>query len=89
MKTTWQLHLALPSLALRGRQERTAARRATESWLLQTISKEMIETIRTAIPKGCLSKIDDSVPAYAFLGSDEPSYFVGQCLSPKGGDVMP
>jgi hypothetical protein len=38
----------------------------------------MIETIRTAIPKGRLSMIDDIVPAYVFLGSDEPSYFVGR-----------
>jgi hypothetical protein len=36
-----------------------------------------------------LSKIDDIVPAYVFLGSDEARYFVGQCLSPNGGDVMP
>jgi hypothetical protein len=49
----------------------------------------MIETIRTAIPKGRLSKIDDIAPAYVFLGSDEPCYFVGQCLSPESGDVMP
>jgi len=48
----------------------------------------MVETIRTAIPKGRLSKIDDIVPAYVFLASDEARYFVGQCLSPNGGDVM-
>ena len=85
----WQLHLGPPGPVLRGRQERTGAPRATESWLLQIISKVMIQTIRTAIPKGRLSKIDDIVPAYVFLGSDEPCYFVGQCLSPEGGDVMP
>ena len=51
---------------------------ATETCLLQAISKEMIETIRTAIPKGRLSMIDDIMPAYVFLGSDEPSYFVGR-----------
>jgi enoyl-ACP reductase-like protein len=61
---------------------------ATETWLLQTISKEMIETIRAAIRKGRLAKIDDIVPAYVFLASDEARHFVGQCLSPNGGDVM-
>jgi 3-oxoacyl-[acyl-carrier protein] reductase len=61
---------------------------ATETRLLQTISKEMIEAIRAAIPKGRLAKIDDIVPAYVFLASDEARHFVGQCLSPNGGDVM-
>jgi len=61
----------------------TASRRgATETRLLQTISKEMIEAIRAAIPKGRLAKIDDIVPAYVFLASDEARHFVGQCLSP-------
>jgi 3-oxoacyl-[acyl-carrier protein] reductase len=48
----------------------------------------MIEAIRAAIPKGRLAKIDDIVPAYVFLASDEARHFVGQCLSPNGGDVM-
>ncbi len=61
---------------------------ATETRLLQTISKEMIEAIRAAIPKGRLAKIDDIVPAYVFLASDEAPHFVRQCLSPNGGDVM-
>jgi 3-oxoacyl-[acyl-carrier protein] reductase len=61
---------------------------ATETRLLDTISKEMIEAIRAAIPKGRLAKIDDIVPAYVFLASEDARHFVGQCLSPNGGDVM-
>ena len=30
----------------------------------------------------------DIVSAYVFLASDESRHFVGQCLSPNGGDVM-
>ena len=48
----------------------------------------MIEAIKAAIPKGRLAKIDDIVSAYVFLASDESRHFVGQCLSPNGGDVM-
>jgi len=61
---------------------------ATETRLLQTLSKEMIEAIKAAIPKRRLAKIDDIVPAYVFLASDDARHFVGQCLSPNGGDVM-
>jgi 3-oxoacyl-[acyl-carrier protein] reductase len=54
----------------------------------QAISEEMIEATRPRFPKGRLAKIDDIVSAYVFLASDESRHFVGQCLSPDGGDVM-
>ena len=82
MKTTWQLHLGLPGPALRGRRKRTTSRLVLGNLATSNHQQEMIETIRTAIPKGRLSKIDDIVPAYVFLASDEARYFVGQCLSP-------
>ncbi len=61
---------------------------ATETPLLGSISAAAIERIRAAIPRGRLAQVDDIVPAYVFLASDEASHFVGQCLSPNGGDVM-
>jgi 3-oxoacyl-[acyl-carrier protein] reductase len=61
---------------------------ATQTPLLSGISENMIEAIRASIPKGRLATVDDIVPAYVFLASDESQHFVGQCLSPNGGDVM-
>ena len=61
---------------------------ATQTPLLEGISQEMIERIRATIPKGRLATIDEIVPTYVFLASDESRHYVGQCLSPNGGDVM-
>ena len=61
---------------------------ATQTPLLASISAEAIEAIRTNIPKKQLATVDDIVPAYVFLASEESCHFVGQCLSPNGGDVM-
>ncbi|MGE0826837.1 MAG: hypothetical protein AB7G75_21300 [Candidatus Binatia bacterium] len=43
---------------------------------------------RQSIPKKQLATVDDITPAYVFLASDAAKHFVGQCLSPNGGDVM-
>jgi 3-oxoacyl-[acyl-carrier protein] reductase len=61
---------------------------ATQTPLLSGLSETMIEAIRASIPKGRLAAVDDIVPAYVFLASDASQHFVGQCLSPNGGDVM-
>ena len=61
---------------------------ATQTPLLAGISTEAIEAIRANIPKKRLATVDEIVPAYVFLASDESRHFVGQCLSPNGGDVM-
>jgi len=61
---------------------------ATQTPLLSGLSETTIEAIRASIPKGRLATVDDIVPAYVFLASDESQHFVGQCLSPNGGDVM-
>lgn len=61
---------------------------ATQTPLLDGISHEMVERIRATIPKGRLATVDDIAPTYVFLASDESSHYVGQCLSPNGGDVM-
>jgi 3-oxoacyl-[acyl-carrier protein] reductase len=61
---------------------------ATETPMLEGISEETIERIRATIPRGRLAKVNDVAPSYVFLASDESSHYVGQCLSPNGGDVM-
>jgi 3-oxoacyl-[acyl-carrier protein] reductase len=60
----------------------------TRTPILKGTSEELIEAIRAGIPKGHLAEVEDIVPAYVFLASDEARHFSGQCLSPNGGDVM-
>ncbi|MGH7906423.1 MAG: SDR family NAD(P)-dependent oxidoreductase [Candidatus Binataceae bacterium] len=60
----------------------------TRTPILEGVNEELIETIRRGIPKGRLASVDDIAPAYVFLASDDSRHFVGQCLSPNGGDVM-
>ncbi len=61
---------------------------ATQTPILKGISSEALEAIRASIPKGHLATVDDIAPTYVFLASDESSHYVGQCLSPNGGDIM-
>ena len=61
---------------------------ATHTPLVAGLKKEAVEAIRAAIPKGRLATVDEIAPTYVFLASDESRHFVGQCLSPNGGDVM-
>ena len=61
---------------------------ATQTPILDGIGKEALEAIRASIPKGRLASVDEIAPAYVFLAGDESRHFVGQCLSPNGGDIM-
>jgi 3-oxoacyl-[acyl-carrier protein] reductase len=40
------------------------------------------------LPIGRLGHVDDVVPTAVFLASDESAFYVGQVLSPNGGEVM-
>jgi NAD(P)-dependent dehydrogenase (short-subunit alcohol dehydrogenase family) len=40
------------------------------------------------LPIGRVGRPEEMAAAAVFLASDEASYFVGQTLSPNGGDVM-
>ena len=44
--------------------------------------------IRLSIPKGRIGEVDDIVPSYVFLASDEARFYQGQCISPNGGDIF-
>ena len=61
---------------------------ATMTPILEDVPDEILEDIRTAIPRGKLAEAEDVVGAYLFLASDDAAHFRGQCLSPNGGDVF-
>jgi 3-oxoacyl-[acyl-carrier protein] reductase len=61
---------------------------ATETPILHGVRLDTLAAIRSGIPKGRFATVDEIAPAYVFLASDEARHFVGQCLSPNGGDVM-
>jgi 3-oxoacyl-[acyl-carrier protein] reductase len=61
---------------------------ATHTPLLSGIADDVMINIRKAIPKGRLAEVEDIIPAYVFLASDEGRHFQGQCISPNGGDVF-
>jgi len=61
---------------------------ATHTPMLADVPAEILEAIRQSIPKGRIAEVEDIVPAYLFLASDEARHFQGQCLSPNGGDVF-
>lgn len=61
---------------------------ATHTPILENVPDDLLEAIRQSIPKGRIAEVDDIVPTYVFLASDESRHFQGQCLSPNGGDVF-
>jgi 3-oxoacyl-[acyl-carrier protein] reductase len=61
---------------------------ATNTPLLSGFTEQALEAIRANIPRGQFAEIDEIVPTYVFLASDESRNYQGQCLSPNGGDVF-
>lgn len=61
---------------------------ATYTPILEDVPADILEAIRLGIPKGRLAEVDDIVPSYVFLASDQARHIQGQCLSPNGGDVF-
>jgi 3-oxoacyl-[acyl-carrier protein] reductase len=61
---------------------------ATRTPLIADISEELMGNIRRSIPKGRIGEVDDIVPSYVFLASDEAQFYQGQCISPNGGDIF-
>ena len=80
------------SLALeigaRGVNVNCVAPGATRTAMTDSLSSEIMDAIRAGIPKGRIADVDDIVPAYVFLASDDARHVQGQCLSPNGGDVF-
>ena len=61
---------------------------ATETRMLADVPIEILNDIKSGIPKGKIAKVSEIVPSYVFLASEAANHFVGQCLSPNGGDVF-
>lgn len=61
---------------------------ATRTPILANVPDEVIKGIEAGIPRGRLALPSEIAPAYVFLASDENDAFVGQCLSPNGGDAF-
>ena len=61
---------------------------ATKTPMLEHVDDEVLEAVRSNLPKGAIATIKQIVPAYVYLASDESSHMVGQTISPNGGDVM-
>jgi 3-oxoacyl-[acyl-carrier protein] reductase len=80
------------SLALeigdRGINANCVAPGATMTPMLEDVPDDVLEQIRSQIPKGTLAQVDDIVGSYLFLVSEMASHYQGQCLSPNGGDAF-
>ena len=61
---------------------------ATKTAMLEDVPEDILEGIRQSIPRGQLAEIDDIVPSYVFLASDAARHYVGQVISPNGGDMF-
>lgn len=60
----------------------------TDTAMLADVDPDILDAIRATIPKGHIASVEDIAPAYVFLASEEARHFVGQTLSPNGGDVF-
>ena len=56
--------------------------------MVDGIDEDYIRAIKAMIPKGELGRVDQIVPAFVYLASEEASHMVGQTVSPNGGDIM-
>ncbi len=61
---------------------------ATRTPMLEDVPEDVLEAIRAGIPLGRLAEVDDIVPSYVFLASEDARHYQGQCISPNGGDVF-
>lgn len=61
---------------------------ATRTAMLEDVPDDILEGIRQSIPLGKLAEIDDIVPSYVFLASEGARHYVGQVISPNGGDMF-
>lgn len=59
-----------------------------ETELLAGLSQEWRDMKRAQLPIGRFGQVDEIAPTALLLASSAGSFFVGQTLSPNGGDVM-
>ncbi len=61
---------------------------ATNTPILDDIEPSVLEAVRNSIPRGRFASVDEIAPTYVFLASSGSDHYVGQCLSPNGGDIF-
>ncbi len=61
---------------------------ATETPILDGATAQFLDELRASIPRGRFATVDEIVPAYVYLASDEARHVLGQTISPNGGDVF-
>lgn len=61
---------------------------ATRTPILADVPPDLLEQIRQSIPLGRIAEVEDIVPSYVFLASEDGRHYQGQCISPNGGDVF-
>ena len=61
---------------------------ATTTPILDGMDAGILEAIRQSIPRGRFGVVEDIAPTYVFLASSDADHYVGQCLSPNGGDIF-
>ncbi|GAA2891013.1 3-oxoacyl-[acyl-carrier protein] reductase [Aminobacter niigataensis] len=59
-----------------------------ETDLLMELSEEWREMKQKQLPIGHFGQISEITPTALLLASEAGAYYVGQCLSPNGGDIM-
>jgi 3-oxoacyl-[acyl-carrier protein] reductase len=56
--------------------------------MLMSHTEEWLEAKRSQLPIGRFGKPEEIAATAALLASDEGGFYVGQTLSPNGGDIM-
>jgi 3-oxoacyl-[acyl-carrier protein] reductase len=61
---------------------------ATLTDMLRSIGEDRMRATRSKIPLGRFGKPEEIAPTAVLLASDDGAFYVGQTLSPNGGDVF-
>jgi 3-oxoacyl-[acyl-carrier protein] reductase len=61
---------------------------ATETAMLESCGEELKGRILSRIPLGRFGKPEQIAPTAVLLASEDGAFYVGQTLSPNGGDVL-
>jgi len=60
----------------------------TDTAMLYVGGQSFVEEKLRALPIGRAGQVEEVASAYVYLASDAAAFFIGQSLSPNGGDVM-
>jgi len=60
----------------------------TNTAMLMVGGRSFVEEKLKALPIGRAGEVSEIASAYVYLASDAAAFFIGQSLSPNGGDVM-